>query len=274
MTDPAPILQARLPYTPWAVPQMRRLPGIQPLAMADWLVVDDAYAGQMGERDRLISARCDKVHAMEEGARVAAEELLDLVLGLLSEREEFSVSAGVVKRPDGVCVTLDRATPLLTLGHLVQEDFCLMQEVGGVQVLTAAILCFPASWMLAEKMGRPLGPIHRPVPQYDADIAARVTRLFEGLRPGRPLWRANAHFYEDPRLFQPRPEAAPRAKVKGPAPYLRSERQVLLRLPETGATVFSIHTYVVARASLTPDQRAALRDHPIGYDPARPKAPA
>jgi len=33
----------------------------------------------------------------------------------------------------------------------------------------------------------------------------------------------------------------------GSAPYLRSERQSILRLPDTGAVVFSIHTYVVAR---------------------------
>ncbi|WP_074219132.1 DUF3445 domain-containing protein [Rhodovulum sp. ES.010] len=162
--------------------------------------------------------------------------------------------------------------PLLTLGRLVQEDFCLMERRGGAHVLTGAILCFPASWMLAEKMGRLLDAIHGPVPHYDAALAARVNRLFAGLRPGRLLWRANAHFYADPALFQPRPESAPRAKVQGPAPWLRSERQVLARLPRTQAVVFSIHTYVVARESLDAAQRAALAAHPIGFDPARPAA--
>ncbi|MGC9417544.1 MAG: heme-dependent oxidative N-demethylase family protein [Rhodovulum sp.] len=253
---------------------MRRLPGIQPLAMADWLIVDDAYAGQMAERDRLIAGQREAVHAMEERARPVAEELLELVLGVLAQRADFRVAQDEVRRRDGGHVALDRGVPLIVLGRLVQEDFCLLQDVGGVPVMTGAILCFPASWTLAEKMGRPLGPIHGPVPQYDTELGARVDRLFAGLRPGRPLWRANAHFYEDPRLFQPRPEAAPRAKVEGPAPYLRSERQALLRLPETGAVVFSIHTYVIARESLAPEQRATLRDHPIGYDPARLVGPA
>lgn len=274
MADPTPILQARLPYTPWAEPRMRRLPGIQPLEMADWLVVDDAHAGQMAERDRLIAGRPDAVHAMQDGARPAADDLLDTVLDVLAGRADFTVAPGAVTRPDGVRVPLDRAAPLLTLGRLVQEDFCLMQAQDGAPVLTGAILCFPASWTLAEKMGRPLGPIHGPVPQYDAALEARVARLFAGLRPGRPLWRANAHFYDDPALFQPRPEAAPRAKVKGPARYLRSERQVLLRLPRSGAVVFSIHTWMVARDSLTQAQLAALDAHPIGYDPARPVARA
>jgi hypothetical protein len=32
-------------------------------------------------------------------------------------------------------------------------------------------------------------------------------------------------------------------------PYLRSERQCVLRLPKTRACVFSIHTYVLARTT-------------------------
>ncbi|TCM84749.1 heme-dependent oxidative N-demethylase family protein [Rhodovulum steppense] len=271
MSAADPILQSHLPHTPWAEPAMRRLPGIQPLEMADWLVIDDAHAGQMAARDRLIATRPAEVHALTEGARAAAGELLDTVLALLAGRGDFAVARDAVTRPDGVRVPLDRAAPLLTLGRLVQEDFCLLQPgEGGLPVLSGAILCFPASWMLAEKLGRPLGPIHAPVPQYDAALAARVERLFAGLRPGRALWRANAHYYTDPALFQPRPESAPRAKVKGPAPFLRSERQVLVRLPVTGAVVFSIHTWVVAFDSLTDSQRAALDAHPIGYDPARP----
>jgi hypothetical protein len=40
-------------------------------------------------------------------------------------------------------------------------------------------------------------------------------------------------------------------------PYLRSERQCLLRLPKTRAIVFSIHTYVLPVTALSPEQRAA-----------------
>lgn len=270
MTDAAPILQSHLPYTPWAEAAMRRLPGIQPLDPADWLVVDDAYAGQMGLRDRLIAELPEAVHAMDAEAHPAAQELCQSVLADLALRPDFRVGADALTRPDGVRVALDPERPLATLGRLVQEDFCLMEERGDGPVLTGAILCFPASWTLAEKMHRPLAAIHDPVPQYDDGLARRVGRLFDGLRPGRALWRANAHFYDDPSLFQPRPEAAPRSKVRGPAPYLRSERQVLLRLPETGAVVFSIHTYMIATQSLSPEQQDALVACPPGYDPTRP----
>ncbi len=169
---------------------------------------------------------------------------------------------GAMRRPDGVAVPLDRARPLATLGRLVQEDICILQPGGGGEhVLTAAILCFPAGWRLDEKLGRPLMRMHAPVARYTPEVGARVQRLMDGIRAGAPLWRANAHFSAAP-LFNPRSEQAPRAAA-GDLPWIRSERQCLLRLPASGAMVFTIHTWVVARSSLSPDQAAALAEHPI-----------
>ena len=120
----------------------------------------------------------------------------------------------------------------------------LIAQRDGAHVLSAALLCFPASWTLAEKIGRPLGAIHGPVPDYDAGIAARVDRLFSGVREGRPLWRANLLRYEDPALHQPRTEADPRRTGTAESPYLRSERQTILRLAPD-LVLFAIHTSVV-----------------------------
>jgi hypothetical protein len=147
--------------------------------------------------------------------------------------------------------------PLLTLGRLVQEDLCLMDSVGGEHVLTGAVLCFPASWTLAQKIGRPLSDIHMPVPSYDEGITRRVQRMFDAIRPEQPLWRANALLYDDPTLFQPRREGVPRPRPVEKT-YLRSERQCLLRLPETRAVVFTIHTFVLRRSDLPPDAEAAI----------------
>ncbi len=243
------ILQTRIPYDPT---DRRRLPGIQPLAIEDWLIRDVAFAGQMAHRDRLLADTRDAVLALDEGARAAAEELLETVLGLA-----YPGAGTQVTRPDGVCVVIDRADPMGTLGRLVQEDLCILQKRGEEHVLTAAVLCFPASWMLSEKFLRPLTAIHVPVADYDANIAARVQRLFDGVQPGRPLWRFNAMWYVDPELHQPRRETDRRPGRDGDsADYLRSERQVVLRLPTTGATVFSIHTYVLARADVPAGARA------------------
>lgn len=241
-------------------PATRRLPGVQPLDRTDWLVIDEAFTAQMALRDQLLSDRRAEVYA--EGAEAASRELLALILRHLGP--EYDRTASGVTRPDGVTVPLSDP-PLLVAGRLVQEDLCLLQkpEGGAEHVLSAAVLCFPASWTLAEKIGRPLTRIHRPVAPYDESMATRVQRLFDLMHPDRPMWRQNALFYEDPALYQPAPEAAPRETPTCRPRFVRSERQCLLKLPETGAIVFSIHTWVLPFARLTAAQRAGLESHPI-----------
>ncbi len=232
------ILHHTIPYdiTP------RALPGIQPVT-EPWLRVDEAYAGQMARRCDLIETKADAVLYLEPQAHAAAVELLDMVLGMLPGLG-FAQDGGVATCRDGRQVTIDRANPMATLGRLVQCDFVLLDKRGDEHVLTGAVLCFPASWRLDEKAGRPLGAIHTPVASYDANIAKRVQRLFDGIQPGRPLWRFNALWYDDPELHQPRSVTEPRHKREG-AGYFRSERQTLIRLPQSGTVVFAIHTYVL-----------------------------
>ena len=240
-----PILQKTLPYDPFAP---RPLPGIQPLALSDWLQRDDAFAAQMARRDQLLADHRDAVVAMDAAARPAALELLELVLALAHGDARKTAT-----RADGVTIAIDRTDPMGTLCRLVQDDLCILEKPGDEHVLTAATMCFPASWTLAQKFRRPLTAIHDPVASYDAGIAARVQRLFDGVQPDRPLWRFNALWYDDPELHQPRGESDHRpAADPATAPYLRSERQCILRLPRTRAVVFSIHTHVIARADLTP----------------------
>jgi hypothetical protein len=261
------VLNAHLPFAPWTDPRTRRLPGIQPLDPADWLRVADSYPGQMAERDRLISDHPDAVHALDPAALPAARELLATILPRLPALG-FRIVGNEATRPDGVTVSVDPDRPLLTLGRLIQEDLCLLEKRGDEHVLTGAILCFPASWTLSEKFLRPLIRIHEPVASYDTDMARRVQRLFDLIHPDRPMWRANALLYEDPILHHPKTEAARRPPARPDAAYIRSERQCLMRLPETGAVVFSIHTYLIHRDALTPDQAAAMAAHPLGHAPA------
>jgi hypothetical protein len=235
-------LQNDIPYD---VTAAHGLPGIAPLVLADWLWVDDAHAAQMAERARLLAERREAVLAVTPEGEAAAQELLGFVVSWLADHApKYRVGTSEVERPDGVVVALDRDDPMGTLGHLVQEDLCLMEKRGPEHRLTAAVLCFPASWRLSDKIGRPLTDIHVPVPEYDDGIARRVQRLFDGVQVGRPLWRFNALRYQDPALFQPLKRQVSRADDPAGGRYLRSERQCVLRLPETQACVFSIHTFV------------------------------
>jgi dimethylamine monooxygenase subunit A len=254
------ILHQHLPLRPWAEEKTRRLPGLNPVAPGDWLRVDEVFAEQMALRDALIANRPGAVLALAEAARPAAEELLDAVLAEVSAKPGYVVGPEAVRRPDGVDVPLDRGDPLATAGRLVQEDLVILEQPEGEaeHLLTGAVLCFPASWTLEQKFRRPLTTIHTPVPEYDDNIARRVQRLFDGLQPDRPVWRANYLVYGDPALHQPRREGEGRALAPGGARWLRMERQVLKRLERTRAVVFTIHTFVLAMDALEPQDRAAL----------------
>jgi hypothetical protein len=245
-----PILQTRLPYDPF---KPRPLPGIAPLEPEAWLRVDEAFAGQMARRETLILEQRDAVIALGPRARPAAEELLDLVIAAQLDKPGFAPEAGAIRRPDGGVVAIDRTDPLASIGRLAQEDFCILEKRAGddEHVLTGAVLCFPASWSLAEKFLRPLIAIHNPVEAYDDGIAKRVQRLFDGVRVGRPLWRFNALWYASGELHQPRREDDRRVERHDEtAAYLRSELQTLRRLPQTGAVIFTIHTFVLRAADV------------------------
>ena len=250
------VLQRALPHAPWDDSALSRMPGMRPVE-GPWIVVDDAYAAQMAERARLWRERRAAVVAILPGAGAAVEEVRDAVLASLPPC--FARDGDRVTCPDGRVVDA-AGEPFAVLAALVQEDLLLLERRGAEHVLVAGLLCFPSRWTLAEKIGRPLTRIHRPVPEYDADLAMRVERLFERARPGRPIWRANVLASPDAVLHRPEPEAAPRATV-APATHVRSERQTVLRLPRTGAVLFAIHTWIVALGDLTPAQRARC---PVG----------
>ena len=240
-----PVLQSKIPEAQ-RVQASTRLPGMVALGDGGWLVRDEVFAEQLALKARLIAQRRGDVLAVLPGAEAAVAELYSVVLAALSADPGYRTSDEAVVRPDGAVVIPDASDPLLTLSQLVQEDLCVLEKRGDEHVLVAALLCFPAAWTLAEKIGRPLLRIHAPVRHYDGQIAQRVQRLFDGVRAGRPMWRANLLRYDNPALYQPHLEATPRPVGRDDSPFERSERQTVLRLPVSGAVLFAIHTAVTA----------------------------
>ena len=236
------IFQKQIPYDT----THPKLPGTRPISPDEWIICDDAFSQQMALRDELIETKKDKVLAISDEAQDAAVELLKMTLDFCITKLGYKKKVNKIIRPDKVSIEIDLNEPMTFLGRLVQNDFCILQKKENEHVLTAAALCFPASWSLEEKFLKPLIDIHVPVKPVSYIIAKRVQRLFDGLQINRPLWRFNALYYEDPHLFQPRRVNKPRIK---PAPnkanYFRSERQTFIKLPKSGAIIFGIHTFVV-----------------------------
>ena len=261
MSDSKPICQTALPVAPWMDPLGARLPGLQPVAAGDWLRVDDAYAAQMAYRDALIATRRDEVVMRSRGPVDAEAILLQEVAAAVLLQPGYQLVGGAIQRPDGAMVALKAdSNPLVTAARLAQEDFLILEQTPEGHVLTSAVLCFPASWTLGQKMGRNMLGIHQPVDRYDDGIAKRVNRVMDVLQQGNAVWRANVLCYNDPELHQPRLEHERRPFDPDGQLFVRVERQALKRLTPT-ATVFSIHTYLVPIEALTPEQVASLPDN-------------
>jgi len=251
------ICQSNLPIMPWLEIKTSRMPGVNPLEWQDWLIRDDAFGAQMAYRDHLLATRREAVFDCNPLADAASAELLALVLQQIALDPKYRVEADMVLRPDGVTVDLNSDHPLLVAGRLAQDDQCILLSQDGGQVLRGAVLCFPASWTLAEKMNRDMFAIHQPVSSYGDEMAKRVGRMFERIQPERPLWRANNLIYTNPDLFQPRCTAQ-RRPVEGEQKWVRVERQALVRLPVSKALCFGIHSFVVPLETLTVEQRESL----------------
>jgi hypothetical protein len=239
-------------------PLAARLPGLQPVKPGEWLQRDDAFDGQMGYRDQLLRERRSDVAAADGAPDQAEQDLLMAVLAEINADPGYFRMDDIVVRPDGVSVSLTADRPIVTAARLAQEDFLLMQPVDGEYQLTAGVLCFPASWTLAQKYRRGMTRIHEPVDRFDDNIGKRVERVFAMLQPDQAVWRANLLCYNDPDLFQPRPEHERRPFDRAKPAWVRVERQTLRRLGASPAMVFGIHTWLVPIDRLTPEQSATL----------------
>lgn len=206
--------------------------GTRALDERRWLLPDGERDEQLAMKRRLLSERHDVVAASVPGAEAAAAETAALVAEVVGAELD-------PERP-----------PLEAAAVLVQEDLCLLVRRDGHWRLDAGVVCFPSMWRIADKVGLPLAAVHEPVPAYAEELAERVDRFLDRLRPDRPVWRRNWLVHDDPELHQPSPPEHRSAPSVPDGLWLRSERQTLRRLPASGAIVFTIRTQQVPFAAV------------------------
>lgn len=221
---------------PAALPSPARLAmGLRPLGDGPVLVPDGERESELALKHDLWAAQGREVFDALPGCEDAQHEVLTLLSAELANRH------GLAFAPGG------RAA-LLEIGLAVQEDLLLLAPHGPTYRLVAGALFFPALWRLQDKMGKGLAAIHGPVPNYPAQLETGMDRLFAHLQAGQPLERFNWTLHDSPDLYRPGAHGAaeqdwPVDPALGQKLWLRGERQVLLRLPETGLILFTIKTW-------------------------------
>ncbi|MES1202286.1 MAG: DUF3445 domain-containing protein [Pseudomonadota bacterium] len=212
----------RPPFLPFLAGPPEFAVGLKPLTPEAWLH-PDTEAHALPEKRALLAAHRADVFAETTGAEAAQIEVAALVGG----------------------------ADFLAAAAMVSDDFCIMQRLGPEWVLSAAILCAPTFWSLADNIGKPVAHLHGPVPDNlgpsgAQGLAARIARVFDAVAPGVIMERFNWTVQAGPERYTP--TQAPliaRANATSTAQaadllHLRVERQTIQKLPQTGAVLFTI----------------------------------
>ncbi len=237
--------------------------GTRVIDHADWLRPDQHRDRELGLKRRLFREAHGEVLGVLPGSEAASAEVAALVGDWVGTHggghgsRSGRAALDVERAPDN---DLDTGHPLVRAALLVQEDLCLMQRDATGWRLTAAALCFPTYWRLADKLGRPQQDLHAPVPHYGDDLAAKVDRFFDRLSPDRIVARRNWGFSAHPLLFVPDLEAlAPPGGFDVEQLWLRSERQTLRRLAQSGGILFTIRVQLAPGEALLSRPMLAAR---------------
>jgi hypothetical protein len=275
---------ARPTHTPYDGSSKLFTIGLKPLDPADWIEVDEHLLPYRAEKRRLYTEIPERVFVEEDGTRDAQQEVLDLLGPYLLEKFPETY-----RRTDAAIEIVGAATPftlpglgnapLVAASLLVQEDLILMRRDDSGWRLAAGSLCFPSSWSLLEKFGKPLQQIHAPVPGFGPGTrpAELINRMFDGLQ-GQAVERYNWSVQAGDALYQPlsdvertdratsRPSRFPDGDIDAHA-FIRVERQTLRKLPVSRDILFTIRIHldplrVLARhpdrATLAPSFAAQL----------------
>ena len=164
------------------------------------------------------------------------------------------------------CVDLitlaDASERCAALSKLWEPDFLLLQSDGGGPFRTlAGSVCFPSSWSLGEKIGKPIDFIHGVVPSLNMQLGGPIQTFLSRLTPGVTWLRYNLGLSRSPELNQHPQRHLPRLDeaVEVADVWLRVEHQALVALPRCGAVLFGIRVAMRSLTEVRNDSAASAR---------------
>ncbi len=203
---------------------------------------DQKFEKYLAEKQSLLKNIPDEVFQAEADTLDAQNEVLDFVLKHTQNQRQASIQCPISHNTYNRADYADR--PLMLASLLVQDDLVIMRRKANNWHLVAASLCFPSTWNLAEKFGKPLSEVHRPVPGINDRLDPMINRIFNNLQPDTPVWRENWSFYGDDNLRHDSAESNRQAKAEHAIlennAFIRREYQTLHKLPKSKDILFTI----------------------------------
>lgn len=225
--------------------------GMQPLDERHWIEPDAHYPRYLEHKLTLKELQQEHIFEALPSAYEAQQELaFELKQHLLDQHSHLycPLADGLSYLPNGIELAGASTHPLWHASLWVSDDLLIMQKLGAHYCLTAASLCSPSNWLLAQKIGQSMARIHDPVPTLHQKLTPKIDRFFDHLMVGKPIQRFNWSLQANTKLAQ-----FPEDKLIHPANtplYYRCERQTLTRLPRTHAIAFTIRVYIYPMMSL------------------------
>jgi dimethylamine monooxygenase subunit A len=148
------------------------------------------------------------------------------------------------------------------LGQLWEPDFLLLKLSDADDfVLLGGCVCFPSSWRLDEKLGRPLHFIHGAVPELNPQLGRSITSVLRALKPESAWLRHNWGLTRSTELNQHPSRTLARldASVAPDEVWLRVEHQALVALPHSGGILFGIRIAAHPLSEVKTDEIARTR---------------
>jgi len=219
--------------------------GLSPLQEKPWIETDSDLGRYHRHKHRQRERYGERVYRADPGSTAAQRELARRLLGHLTGEQAhlYRLEEGTLTcETGGFSVAVDDTEALWCCSLWVADDLVIMEKRGSEYHLTAASLCSPSHWQLEEKFGRPMREIHDPIPGFHRKLSPSIERFFDHLRPEHPVVRYNWSLQAGGRLSQ-RPEETEDCPPDA-ALFYRTERQSLMRLPQSGAIAFTIRVYL------------------------------
>ncbi|TGO08025.1 hypothetical protein BTUL_0230g00070 [Botrytis tulipae] len=223
--------------------------------------MDQTYLDRLAARTNVIREHTPKVLQALPSSHAAIQEFYTyLTANYLPTRFPTVYSLHptyLLNKVTGNHMSLTPSSPieaLRTLGTNIDSDYLILVPSldGDGYVLGGFIACFPAGFDTQALLGKKIRDIHKPVPKYKEKLETSMYRSFDRLEVGKIIKRVNEqwsitthsrlyvasgnHLYED--------EEAKEEEFDVKDANLRCERQLIHRLPQTKALVFSIRTYL------------------------------
>jgi hypothetical protein len=237
--------------------------GLRPIQPENWILVGAEHAEMMRQkRERLDNHRPFYYRTLPSSLPAQRELRERIVAHLATDHPRSFEMSGSVLRSLITGQTLDleadSTEPLMQVSRLIEEDFMLLEEVGGALQITAASNAYSSSGRLVGSVGHDVDWAHGSVPQLTPKLGGKINRVLGSIHTATPCERFNWQITPLATVFFPHddPHAANAAAMReavgelrrapdrvGELLWIRVERQTLRRLPDSNAVAFSLHTY-------------------------------